>query len=471
MAVIQVSAGKTLLESYIKTPPVGLCELVWNAFDEDATTVKITVERNGLGGVEQVSVEDDGNGMNLERAQKAFATVGDSWKLMPGSVSPGGRPVHGRHGKGRYAAFSIGNSVRWISTSTAIEGAALTTVKAVGKREELDRFDVDEIPLEGSRTGTRVVIGVVTPEAVSALDDPAGLRQRLLTEFALHLERHRDFAIEFLGEALDPSQVIAARVEMNVPEPEGIEGPITLTIIEWTLDDVERRLYLCLPDGTIVGETQPGIQAPGAEFTAYVAWNGFSRETYTLEGDTETPTARVLAAARSALRAHLNEALRKREAEVVRRWQQEGVYPYKDEPVTEVEKATRDTFNLVAMATSRTVDEAKSRSSKALALSLLKETFEHDPEALLPILQQFSKLPAARIEELKDILERTTLTQLITLGTAVGSRIDFLHGLNALLFDRSTRRRLLERKQLHRILAHETWIFGEEWSLTGDDER
>ncbi|MGC7260179.1 hypothetical protein RBA10_22585, partial [Mycobacteroides abscessus subsp. abscessus] len=29
----------------------------------------------------------------------------------------------------------------------------------------------------------------------------------------------------------------------------------------------------------------------------------------------------------------------------------------------------------------------------------------------------------------------------------------------------------LERRQLHRILAHETWIFGEEWSLTGDDER
>ncbi len=49
--------------------------------------------------------------------------------------------------------------------------------------------------------------------------------------------------------------------------------------------------------------------------------------------------------------------------------------------------------------------------------------------------------------------------------------MDFINGLNALLFDRQTKKRLLERRQLHRILAHETWLFGEEWSLTGDDER
>lgn len=60
---------------------------------------------------------------------------------------------------------------------------------------------------------------------------------------------------------------------------------------------------------------------------------------------------------------------------------------------------------------------------------------------------------------------------MITLGRAVGNRVQFLTGLNALTFDRRTKRRLLERRHLHRMLAHETWLFGEEWSLTGDDER
>ncbi|WIB67583.1 hypothetical protein DEI93_00690 [Curtobacterium sp. MCBD17_035] len=110
------------------------------------------------------------------------------------------------------------------------------------------------------------------------------------------------------------------------------------------------------------------------------------------------------------------------------------------------------------------MDEAKATRSKALALSLLRETFETDPEALLPILRNFSQLPQARIDELKEVLEHTTLSQLISLGREVGNRVEFLSGLNAVLFERAIKKRMLERRQLHRILAHETWLFGEEWA-------
>jgi hypothetical protein len=141
------------------------------------------------------------------------------------------------------------------------------------------------------------------------------------------------------------------------------------------------------------------------------------------------------------------------------------------EPKTPIEAATRDTFRVVAMAASRTVDESKSGQSRALALRLLKETFENDPEALLPILTDLARLPRSRVDELARLLQHTTLTQLIQTGHQIGSRMEFLSGLSTILFDRQIKSRLLERRQLHRILAHETWIFGEEWTLTGDDER
>lgn len=54
MPRIQVQAGQSMLEGYVKKPGVGLCELAWNAFDEDATTVAISIETNGLGGIEQI---------------------------------------------------------------------------------------------------------------------------------------------------------------------------------------------------------------------------------------------------------------------------------------------------------------------------------------------------------------------------------------------------------------------------------
>lgn len=472
MVSIQVSAGKSLLEGYVKTPPVGVCELIWNAFDEDAKLVTVSLERGVIGGVDLVRITDDGNGMTRERAESAFSHVGDSWKLAPGTVSQGGRPVHGKYGRGRYAAFSLGSVVRWISTTNAIDGDELATIEVKGSKSNLDRFDIEDVPARERERGTTVEIVGVTPEAATTFDESSALHQRLLMEFALHLDRHPDFRIDFLGLHVDPTTVIGSKTEIPLELPAEAGGAAKLTVIEWSLTNVQRRLYLCKSGGAIVAELPPGIQAVGAEFTAYIEWDGFQHDKQLiLEGDTQTAAGQVVEAARAALRTHMAESTRRREAATVSRWKAEGVWPYRGDPKSDAERATRDAFNVVAMAASRTVDESKTQTSKALALGLLKETFESDPEKLLPILKQFSQLPVARIDELKEILERTTLTQLIAMGREIGNRIDFINGLNSLLFDRQTKKRLLERRQLHRILAHETWLFGEEWSLTGDDER
>ncbi|WP_422117747.1 ATP-binding protein [Brachybacterium sp. UNK5269] len=471
MAHLQVTAGRTLLEGYIKTPPVGLSELIWNAFDEDASTVRIEINKGHLGGIDSIRITDDGGGMNRERADIAFSRIGDSWKNVPGKTSEGGRPVHGRHGRGRYAAFSLGSVVHWTSTAVGVDAATLGTIKVKGSRANLNTFEVEDVQPSG-HPGTSVEIFSPTPEAVKAFDSTDSLRNHLLSEFALRLDRHPDFTIYFLGTPLDPASAIANKTVINIDLPNDIQGNAKLTVIEWKLSGVERRLYLCDAGGTVIDERPPGIHAVGAEFTAYLQWDGFTAtQDLILEGDEETPAGKVLDAGRLALRSHLAQSSRQREVDTVNRWKAEGVYPYESDPSSAVERATRDTFNIVAMAASRTVDEAKSRSSKAMALSLLKETFENDPEALLPILRKFAQLPTSRIDELQDILERTTLSHLITLGRDIGDRVDFLNGLNALLFDRATKKRMLERRQLHRILAHETWLFGEEWSLTGDDER
>ena len=82
MAKLHVTAGQSLLESYVKTPAVGLCELVWNAFDEDARTVAIACEYNDAGGLEEITVTDDGLGTTSAPSLHfpASATVGSSWK-------------------------------------------------------------------------------------------------------------------------------------------------------------------------------------------------------------------------------------------------------------------------------------------------------------------------------------------------------------------------------------------------------
>jgi hypothetical protein len=471
MGLFEVKAGEGLLEGYVRTPPAGVCELIWNAFDEDAENVEVSFEYTPMQAIDRILISDDGSGMSMEAAMRGFLNVGDSWKAMPGTTSEvKKRPVHGKYGRGRYTAFSLGLLAKWHSVTEV--GGELMGVQVKGSGSDLTHFEIDAARPELDSSGTVVTVSAVLQEAQDAFDAPNSLRERILTEFALHLDRFSDFKIKFKSENIDPTKVQHDKVHPDVPLPEGMSGKAVLTVIEWDLKDVERRLYLCASDGSIVDEIPPGVQAPGAEFTAYLNWDGFTRgQPLHLLDDTDTPVGRVVEAAKDTLREHLAAKFRVRESQIVQEWKDEGVYPYKEAAKTESEKATRQAFHVVAMAASRTVEESRSKDAKVLTLAALREAFEHAPESLVPILASVTKLPKARIDELRDILERTTLTNVITASRKVGDRLDFIHGLNALLFDNSTRKVTKERRQLHRILARETWIFGEEWTLTGDDQR
>jgi hypothetical protein len=69
------------------------------------------------------------------------------------------------------------------------------------------------------------------------------------------------------------------------------------------------------------------------------------------------------------------------------------------------------------------------------------------------------------------LLEDASLANIIGASKLVTDRLKFITGLEALLFDPDIKKNLKERSQLHRILAdNNTWVFGEEFNLTVDDE-
>lgn len=74
-------------------------------------------------------------------------------------------------------------------------------------------------------------------------------------------------------------------------------------------------------------------------------------------------------------------------------------------------------------------------------------------------------------DELAELLRKTPLSAIIGSAKIVANRLDFLVGLEALLFDKESKRRLLERDQLHKILEKESWLFHEEFGLAGSEQR
>jgi hypothetical protein len=410
-----------------------------------------------------VQVIDNGVGMSRERIDIDFAQLGGSWKKLANSTE-GGRHLHGRSGQGRFAAYALGGTVRWASISDDVTGTRLETV-VTGRQTSLRDFDVsDPLPTD-LPTGTTVECTNLTEEAQAYLlrDDVA---ENLATIFALVLEQY-PVTISWRGQNVDPSLLQTKRHTAPL-EVDGVEGA-ELVVIEWKRQ-TRRALHLCESSGASLHEIAPGIHAPGFEFTAYVRWDGFKdlQSQLSLEEMGETVVASVIEAARDALRDYFKARAAERGSELVQAWKDDNTYPYRDEPETTVDKAERDLFNVLAVAAAPAV-ETTDTGARRLSLRLLREAIERTPGTVHELLQEVLNLPEDRLDELRELVERTSLTSIIAAARRVTDRLDFLAGLEKIVFDSSLRRHILERRQLQRILVNETWVFREEYALTADD--
>ena len=108
---VQADHLRTLSRS--RKPLMAIAELVWNGLDADATEVRIEFTKNSMKGIQRIRVIDNGYGLAQKDAEAAFQNLGGSWKRTDGKTKEKRRILHGRLGKGRFRAFSLGQVVRW----------------------------------------------------------------------------------------------------------------------------------------------------------------------------------------------------------------------------------------------------------------------------------------------------------------------------------------------------------------------
>ena len=83
-----------------------VAELISNAWDADAHNVWVKIPFGQSWTTDgEIEVLDDGHGMTREQAQSQYLIVGRKRRLQDGGQTQGGRPVHGRKGIGKLAAF------------------------------------------------------------------------------------------------------------------------------------------------------------------------------------------------------------------------------------------------------------------------------------------------------------------------------------------------------------------------------
>ena len=106
-------------DQLIKNELVALVELIKNAYDADASWVKISfigfAENYALTSSSKIIIEDDGCGMNADILKKHWLNPATPEKLKRkrvNAITPKGRILQGEKGIGRFAIFKLGKSIK-----------------------------------------------------------------------------------------------------------------------------------------------------------------------------------------------------------------------------------------------------------------------------------------------------------------------------------------------------------------------
>lgn len=467
MTTVRVTAQADFIDRLISTPRAGLLELIWNALDADAGRVVADLEVGAIGGVLGVSVTDDGVGLSADRAVEEFGSLGGSWKKLA-ATTDAGRALHGQQGRGRFAAYALGHQLRWDTIADSTAGRQLTTIR--GSRTAPDQFEIENQD-SSEETGTKVSVGELSTVAERYLDSDKVVAD-LTAALAIYLSKYHPTVI-WRERELDPSALIENQTELEVTvELEGETHTVPLTIIEWNTR-IDRALYLCDEQGVALEQLPPGIQAPGFTFTAYARWSGFAERSHDLllgESAPE-PIPSVVNAVQDALRAHFKTRADEKYVRLVEKWKEEDSYPF-DAPAAnedEASKATRELFDVVAFTASRAVEKIDPAARK-FSLRLLKEAVQYAPDTLHVLLQEIVSLPEDQAEDLRALIGKSSLTNLISASKKISDRLEFLASLESVVNDQPLKALVKERSQLHKILAEELWVFREEYALVGNDQ-
>lgn len=471
--IIDIAVERDHIESLTRANGItAISELIWNSLDADSTIINVAYKKNKLTRIENLEVIDNGLGIEYYRAQDVFGRLGGSDKKL-NTTSPNGRQYHGKEGKGRYKALALGDFVTF--TSTFKNADSLKEFSITIDRNNLTHSafsDLKTLPKEFNQTGFRVNIQNIIQETANQAIDLVS-RKELEQKFASYWISYPDFAIFFNEIKLEFESLIKNSDETEFfLDKDGVSYRFVVKVIEWRFD-IKKKTYLCNSKGIPFRELNLGIRSsiPISIFIQSVYIGNLHRDNKIELQELDDFLQCAIAESKKIAREYLRKRMHLYSGEFIDNLKSKGLYPYTDSADSIIEESKRQVFDIVALQVNEYLPDFENQDdkSKKFTLSLIKEALEKDSSSLQRILTEVIELPLEKREELVDILEETSLSSIIDTMTEIKNRLKFISGLEELIYNKKLNKNVLERKHLHKILIHETWLFGDEYTYGVDD--
>jgi hypothetical protein len=473
---LKIKAKKDFIARLSQAPMMNaLEELIWNAFDECSTLVTVTFLPNQLGGIDRIEISDNGGSLEYALAANAFENLGDSNKVA--RTLETGESLHGRKGEGRHKALSLGHRVEWhFVYEKRKKRFAYDVIGTAGREDPF--YLTDESAAPEAATGCKVVISDIDRSLTQLLQPDA--RRDIASVFAPFLLRHPDRKLVYNGKPIRPEDAIESRRSIRSISVihEDKKYSVSFEVIQWKDNSKRKEVQLCSENGIPLHKLSNRPVASSKDFSVFASsplfdvlheQNLLSSVEMAADGGRKEIINKVWAKTRQYFR----KQNQKDSLAELERLRGEGSYPYKGEPKTVIDKVERRVFDMCAVNISRHLpnfNEGMDGDSRKLLLRIVREAISQNPTTVGSIIREVCKLPEREARSFARLLEDVPLRNVVQLSSMVAQRLRFLTLFESVVYLDPFETVVKERTQLQRLLAPNTWLFGEEYALGTDDE-
>ncbi len=448
-------------------PIKALFELVWNGFDANATRVDVFVRRTELGGLDSISILDNGDGIDVANIDNNFKKFNESLKKLDDDK-------HGSHGKGRLAFHLLCQRATWYTRREGYDAKITINASSI-KDYEGDYLERTNQNALLSNIGSGTCVELINFGNQNIPDEVHVIRL-FSTEFGWYLALNRSRSIY-----INNSPITVPAHELH-EEHINIENIIfNIKVIRWDDKPSSEKSYSYLINGdnkVIAKELSKFNNKVKFHSSAYVSseWvDSYSPDDLEMSPEynkNQFIYRQLMKELVGFQRKIYDEFLRRFVDMEMERFDANGYFPEYDGVEDGYAKwrkeNTKAVIKEIYVADPSIFNKLNSKQAKILIRLIDKILVSNENNDLIDVLQSVVELDKDGLKKLSDQLNRTTLENIISTIEVLQKRQSAIYHLKEIMENRY--KEILETPDLQKIIESNTWLFGPQYATLGAEE-
>lgn len=483
---ITVDGIKKALKSY--NVERAISEYIWNGYDAGATEIFLEFDDNGIEGISEIRIIDNGTGIQYEDLPRTFRPFFQSDKDFQDAAKKKISAIHGKNDVGRLTFFQFARYANWetIYSKFASDEQQNYIYSIDIGADTLNEFSTTVPEPVESETATMVRFTGISAN-INLFQFETNIFVFLVKQFAwfLELNKARGCNLFINGQPLDYSEIIGDSEDtIHQIHEDNQTFEFKIRYVRWTdrLINEYSHYYYIGSDNIERQKETTTLNNKGDSFyhSVYITSDYFDMidvylllssrsEDNQLTLPTLTRTDQVYKELRefvdNFLRTKRKPFLRQYTDRLIQEYEQDGVFPtfgtnqWDAYRYRELEELVRELYQVEPKLFTQLNFEQKKTFVHLLNLALDEGERGH----LFEVLREVVDLDPSELVDLAQLLKRSRLSNIIKTIRLIEDRFRAIGELRELVFNHNLY--VNEPKHIQKMIESHYWILGEEYHL------